>query len=937
MSPELSSRYDPKEVEARVYAAWLAHGHFHAEPSGPGKKSYCIVIPPPNVTGALHLGHALNNTLQDVLTRFHRMKGDNTLWMPGTDHAATATQAVVERKIFQEEGKTRHDLGRDELVRRIDEWRQLYGNRILEQLAHMGCSCDWARTRFTLDEVCARAVRQVFLRLFEAGLIYRGKRLVNWDPVSQTALSDDELEHETVKTKFWNIRYPLSDGSGFVVVATTRPETMLGDTAVAIHPKDPRAASLVGKKTVLPLMNREIPIIADDYVSLPGEGDKAAFSTGFLKVTPAHDPNDYEIGQRHGLPMINIFNRDATVNENGGKYAGLDRFKARKAVVADLEALGLIESEKPYEHEVAHSERSKAPIEPLLSDQWYVRSDTLAKLAADAVRDGRVKFTPARYADTYLTWLDHLRDWCISRQLWYGHRIPVWYCANRACYDPKQYESCEAGSSEEERAGRRFFFSPLENPKTCPKCGSADIVQDEDVLDTWFSSALWPFSTLGWPEETAELKFYYPTNVLVTNRDIITLWVARMVMMGLFNIGEVPFRDVYIHATILDGKGERMSKSKGNGVDPIEIIEEYGADALRFSVTHMTGETQDIRMPVERKRLADGREANTSKKFELGRNFTNKLWNASRFVLGSLEGWDRTAPAAAGRFDFDDRWILSRLALAAREATAELEQYAFGASVQRLYGFFWNELCDWYLERAKAKLAAGGEAKKTTQRVLAFTLDQTLRLLHPVIPFVTEAVWEMLEATAPGRDLTPRIHAPASEYLVVAAWPEGLDTLRDAELDAEMELLQGIVHAIREIRGQMEIAPKQGIKAVLSAGKHAGFIRSHSEFITSLAQVDQVTVETRAGRPAHSASAVVSGVEIFVPLEGLIDFEKERARLTQRIEKAEKGLQSVSEKLANTNFVERARPEVIEQERGREQELRGEVEKLKSALRGLEA
>jgi len=936
MTPELVSRYDPKEVEDRIYAAWLAHGHFHAEPEGLRKKPYSIVIPPPNVTGALHLGHALNNTLQDVLIRFHRMKGASTLWMPGTDHAGIATQSVVERQILESEGKTRHELGREELVRRIWEWRDRYGNRILEQLQRMGCSCDWDRTRFTLDEMCARAVRHTFVRLFQAGTIYRGKRLVNWDPVSQTALSDDELEHETVQTKFWNIRYPLADGSGFVTVATTRPETMLGDTAVAINPKDPRAGGLVGRTVILPLMNREIPIIADDYVSLPGQGDMAEFSTGFLKVTPAHDQNDFEIGMRHKLELVNIFNRDATVNENGGKYQGLDRFEAQRAVVRDLEALGLIESEKPYQHEVAHSERSRAPIEPWLSDQWFVKCDELAKPAAEAVRDGRVKFYPERYADTYLTWLDNLRDWCISRQLWWGHRIPIWYCPRRDCYEARQYEGCEAGSSEEERAARRFFFTALEDPTRCPKCGATDIEQDGDVLDTWFSSALWPFSTMGWPARTPELGFYYPTNVLVTNRDIITLWVARMVMMGLFNLGKVPFRDVYIHATILDGKGERMSKSKGNGVDPIDIIEEYGADALRFSLTHMTGETQDVRMPTEKKRLGDGREVNTSKKFELGRNFTNKLWNAARFVLSNLEDWDNTAAAAPDRFDFDDRWILSRLALAVEEATAELERYAFGTGVQKLYAFFWNELCDWYLERAKPKLAGQGSGRQVTQRVLAFVLDQTLRLLHPVIPFVTEAIWEKLQETAPGRDLTAEIRAPASAHLVVAPWPLGLGTLRNAELETQMELLQGIVHAIREIRSQMEIAPRQAIPAVISAGEHAGFIRLQAEFITSLAGVRELTVKPRAERPPHSASAVVSGVQVFVPLEGLIDFEKERARLTQRIQRAERGLQSVSAKLANRNFLGRAKPEVVEQERSRERELQAELDKLKSALRGLE-
>jgi valyl-tRNA synthetase len=936
MSEQLSSQYNPREVEERIYKTWIDGKFFHAEPDGKGRKPYCIVIPPPNVTGALHIGHALDNTIQDVLIRFHRMLGDNTLWMPGTDHAGIATQSVVERQIWEKEKKTRHDLGREEMVKRIWEWREIYGSRILEQLKRMGCSCDWDRTRFTLDEMCARAVRHAFVRLFEAGCIYRGKRLVNWDPVSQTALSDDELEHETIKTKFWNIRYPLADGSGHVTVATTRPETMLGDTAVAMNPKDPRAKGLVGRTVILPLMNREIPIIADDYVSLPGEGDMAEFSTGFLKVTPAHDENDYQIGLRHKLPLVNIFNPNASINENGGKYNGLDRFKAREAVLKDLDALGLIESEKPYTHEVAHSDRSRAAIEPYLSDQWFVKSDRLAKTAADAVRDGRVTFFPARYADTYLSWLENLRDWCISRQLWWGHRIPIWYCRSRACYDPRQYEGCEAGSSEQDRATRRFFFSALADPTRCPKCGSTDIVQDEDVLDTWFSSSLWPFSTMGWPEETPELKCYYPTSVLVTDRNIITLWVARMVMMGLFNLDEVPFGHVYIHATVLDGRGERMSKSKGNGVDPLDIIEKYGADALRFSIAYMTTETQDVRMPVEKEKQPDGRVINTSRKFEIGRNFCNKLWNAGRFVLSNLEGWGETKPVAEKDLDFDDRWILSRLATCAEEATGDLNAYAFGAATQTAYRFFWNELCDWYLERAKAKLAKGGESRRTTQRVLAFTLDQTLRMLHPVVPFITEAIWEKLNDVAPGRDLTAGIKAPASERIVVAAWPKGLEALKDPRLDGEMDLLQGIVRSIREIRSEMGIDPRQPLDAVISADRQADFLRSHADFITSLALVGRLAVEPKAARPKQAASAVVAGVEVFIPLGGLIDFETERKRLSQRIEKTESGVRAVEAKLSNADFVSRAKPEVVERERERRQELEAELAKLKSALKGLE-
>jgi len=743
---------------------------------------------------------------------------------------------------------------------------------------------------------------------------------------------------------------------------------MLGDTAVAINPKDPRAKNLVGKTVILPLMEREIPIIADDYVSLEGEGDLAEFSTGFLKVTPAHDQNDFEIGERHNLPLVNIFNADATINGNGGKYEGMDRYEAGEAVVRDLKALGLIESEKPYQHEVAHSDRSKAPIEPWLSDQWFVNCSELGKRAADAVREGRVKFYPERYADTYLTWLDNLRDWCISRQLWWGHRIPIW---SKDLELPKDVapeptdrgpdaQVCAAldralGFSWREVAHGAgvYYLRTEEHPEkegwirtyVCIRDEDAPIqahiekagwVQDPDVLDTWFSSALWPHSTLGWPEKTPELDFFYPTSVLVTSRDIITLWVARMVMMGLFNCGEVPFDHVHIHAKILDGKGETMSKSKGNGVDPLDIIEAYGADAMRFSIAHMTGETQDVRMPVEKTKLPDGREVNTSKKFEIGRNFCNKLWNAARFVLANLDGWEKTAPVTNDRLDFDDRWILSRLALCIEETTAGLDRYAFGLSVQKLYSFFWNELCDWYLERAKSKLARGGQTKATTQRVLAFTLDQTLRLLHPTIPFITEAIWEKLEAAAPSRNLTAEVEAPASERIVVAAWPARLEAHRDPQLDDQMTIAQDIVRSIREVRGEMDIDPRVAVDAVISSGDHTGLIREQSDFIVSFAGIGKLTIEEKAERPPFSTHATVRGVEIFVPLEGRIDFEKERERLGKRTEKAEKALKASEARLANEDFVKRAKPEVVEREHERRRELVAKLEKLRSALAALE-
>ena len=935
MTDSMETRYSPETVEDRIYRLWTDAGCFHADPARKtARPPYSIVIPPPNVTGALHLGHALNNTLQDVLIRYRRMRGHNTLWMPGTDHAGIATQSVVEKQILEKESKTRHDLGRDELVRRIWEWRSQYGNRILDQLQRIGCSCDWDRTRFTLDETCARAVRTAFVRMFEAGLIYRGKRLVNWDPVTQTALADDELEHETVSTYFWFIRYPLADGSGHVTVATTRPETMLGDTAVAMNPKDPRAAELVGKSVTLPLMDRQIPIIADDYVTLPDPAgdEKARISTGFLKVTPAHDPNDYEIGLRHGLPLVNIFNPDASINENGGKYRGLDRFKARKAVLADLEEQGLVEKTIPYQHEVGHSYRSKAPVEPYLSDQWFIATSTLADKAARVVRDGQVRFIPERYTDTCLDWLANLRDWCISRQLWWGHRIPIWYCSNPACYDPRQYQACEAGSSDAERSRRRFFFSTLQDPTGCPKCGGP-VEQESDVLDTWFSSALWPFSTMGWPADTPELAAYYPTSVLVTSRDIISLWVCRMVMLGLFNLEQVPFRQVYIHTKILDGKGETMSKSKGNGVDPLDIIAKYGADAMRFSLTYMTTENQDARMPVKSEKTEDGSTVNVSEKFEIGRNFCNKLWNASRFVISNLEGVADAEPVADDELTFDDRWILSRLADAADRSTTQLEEsYGFSEYAGTLYDFFWHDFCDWYVELTKPRLAASGRTRQVAQKVLAFVLDNILRLLHPVICFETEELWQLLNEIMSDRSLNGRLPAPPSPLLITASWPEISQGYRELALESDMTSLKVVVRPIRNVRAQYGISPREKLHAVISAGDDAEALVRHIAFIKLTANLESVKVDRDLPKPPHSATVAVGTMRIYIPLEGLIDPEAERSRLTKRATELEKGVSAIDRKLASENFIARAPEEVVQSERDRHKALSDELAVIRAGL-----
>jgi valyl-tRNA synthetase len=799
MGEELSKVYEPQTTEKQANEIWFSRRCFHAEAAGVRtRKPYTIVIPPPNVTAPLHLGHALNNTLQDILIRFHRMQKYNTLWMPGTDHAGIATQTVVEKRLLSEQGKRRTDFQREKFVAHVQAWKDEYEARIIEQLKAMGCSCDWERTRFTMDPVCAKAVREAFFRLFRDGLIYRGKRLVNWDPATQTVLADDEVEYETIQGHFWYMRYPLlepvrakAEQIEHVTVATTRPETMLGDTAVAMNPSDPRAKFLVGKNVRLPIVGRVIPIIADEHVVLPdpeSEDEKARFSTGFLKVTPAHDPDDWEIGQRHNLDIVNVMAPDATISDKYGwedaadpdaqALLGMDRFEAREAIVEWFRQEKLLEDIREYTHEVGHSYRSHVPIEPYLSDQWYIAVkkpiehlkekfgegliegtdvpvNSLAGLALKPLPDGRLRFIPERYARTYQAWLENLRDWPISRQLWWGHRIPIWWKlggGGRLEYElskvPDKVQSVLTDSDE----GATTYICVAPGNQEIEKQLEADgWMQDEDVLDTWFSSALWPFSTMGWPDNTPELKTFYPGDVLCTARDIITLWVSRMVMMGQYCVGDIPFGDVYVHAMIQDGEGRRMSKSLGNGIDPLVAINSHGADAMRFTLASMTTQTQDVRMPVEKMKLPDGRTENTSPKFDVGRNFCNKLWNASRFALTNLEGIE------PDKFDKDkltviDRWILSRLAKTAADVTQQLNEYQYSEPLTRLYRFFWNDFCDWYLEWAKPRMQ-DEQQKAIAQNVLAFVLDQILRLLHPFVPFITEGIFQKLNDIAPHRRL----------------------------------------------------------------------------------------------------------------------------------------------------------------------------------------
>jgi len=882
----LPPRYDPRPVEDRIYRLWLDGRYFHSEPD-PTRQPYTIMIPPPNVTDILHMGHALNNVIQDILIRFRRMQGRNALWLPGTDHAGIATQNVVERQLAGE-GTDRWRLGRERFIERVWQWKAEYGSRIIGQLKRLGCSCDWERERFTMDAGLSRAVREAFVTLHEQGLLYRGRYMVNWCPRCRTALSDDEVEHEEHQGYLWHIKYPLRDDPRVgVVVATTRPETMLGDTAVAVHPDDERYRHLVGEVLVLPVVEREIPVIADRRVD-------PSFGTGAVKVTPAHDPNDFEIGREHGLDLVNVLNEDATLNEAAGNYAGQDRYECREALVEELKAKCLLQSVTPHVHSVGHCYRCHTVLEPYVSEQWFVRMKPLAERALAASDAGEVRFVPARWERVYRQWLENVRDWCVSRQLWWGHRIPVWYCD--ACGE---------------------VLVAREDPDRCASCGSTDIRQDEDVLDTWFSSALWPFSTLGWPERTRDLEYYYPTDVLVTDRGIIYLWVARMVMNGLNMMGRAPFSHVFIHATILDELGRKMSKSLGNGIDPVEMIEKYGTDAVRYSLMMLTVEQQDVRL--------------SEKKFEIGRNFVNKVWNAARFVLSNLDtdGAETCDPSERT----EDRWILSRLGRMLRTVTDALERFRFNEAAVAIYDFTWREFCDWYVEIVKPRLQAHDAQ---VRGVLVHVLDSLLRVLHPFAPFVTEEIWQRLRPHL-GASLHPWESAPAGA-LVVAAWPDGQVHPECPEVEREMDLLQSLIRSVREIRSRMAIPDSRrlAVQVAPESTSQAALLQRHEAMFRTLAGVDQLRVEVGLKKPPSCASDVVRNCRVFVPLEGVIDLAKERERLGRRMADAEKHLAASDARLANDAFLRRAPDHVVAAERHRNRELRESLEMLRRNLADLE-
>lgn len=911
----METRYNSKDVEARWHSTWAKKNSF--APTGKGEP-FSVVIPPPNVTGALHLGHALNDTLQDILVRYRRKTGRDTLWIPGTDHAGIATQAVVEKRLFQDEHKTRHDIGREALVERIWKWKDEYEARITKQLKSLGVSCDWSRQRFTLDSVCAKAVRHAFFNLFKKGLIYRGKRLVNWDTKLQTAVADDEIYYETVKGHFWTFKYPLADGSGYIPVSTTRPETIMGDTALAVHPNDERYAKFIGKTLKVPFVDREIPVIADAILV-----DKD-FGTGSVKVTPAHDPNDYATGLRHKLPMINIMNDDGSLNENAGKFKGLKGETARKAVVDGLEELGLLIKVEDHEMQVGHSDRSKTVIEPYLSDQWFVKMDMLAENAMNAVKNGEIKIIPERYANKYLDWLSEKRDWCISRQLWWGHRIPIWHTdASEDELKAAFKDRCDIYFYKAENGGY-LVCSEEENLKEdCVK--GRTLKQEDDVLDTWFSSGLWPHSTMGWPDKTDTLQRYYPTSVLVTSRDIITLWVARMVLFSQENMGTVPFKTVYIHPKILDGNGQTMSKSKGNGVDPMDIEEKYGTDALRFVMASLCTDNQDVRLPVKKEKQADGREINTSEKFEIGRNFSNKIWNACRFLYPHLEqagALSSELPIDSSIFALEDKWILSRLQTTIKDSTQMLEEFHFAELAGFLYRFVWDDVCSQYLEIKKAVINREvlDAEKKNAMAILSYVLKNVLDLLHPVMPFITEELNSILFQN--------------SEMVISRPWPKANESLIDSNIENAFNQAFAVVESVRGVRGRYSISPATKLNAVVSADNSLTekSITECKAIITELSGLKNLTVAVHATKPKFSASAVVNGGELFVPLEGILDPAAEISRLEKEIEKAKSFAASIEKKLSNQKFVSGAPIAVVNAERTKLQTQQGIIEKNEKAL-----
>ncbi|MCD4783479.1 MAG: valine--tRNA ligase [Candidatus Eremiobacteraeota bacterium] len=882
---ELEKVYRPGQVEDKWYELWEKFKRFASSPD-PDKKPYCIVIPPPNVTGSLHMGHALDNTIQDALIRFKRMRGFEALWIPGTDHAGIATQRVVEKELAKE-GKTRWDMGREKFIENVWKWKEKYGGTIVKQLKRMGCSCDWDRERFTFDDGCSRAVREVFVRLYDEGKIYRGKRIVNWCPNCYTALSNLEVEHEENKNgKLYHLKYPLEEGEGSITIATTRPETILADTAVAVNPKDPRYEDLIGKNVILPLVGRKLPIIANRRVEI-------GFGTGALKITPAHDLNDWEIGTEHDLPIIICMDEKGIMNENAIKYQGMDRDECRKEIVKDLEDGGHLVKTDDYEVSVGTCYRCHTVIEPYLSEQWFVDMKDLAKPAIDKVKDGTVKFMPERFTGIYLDWLENIRDWCISRQLWWGHRVPVWTCGD-----------C------------KFEGAFKKNPDKCPKCGSENFEQDDFVLDTWFSSGLWPFSTMGWPEITPELEYYYPTGVLVTARDIIFLWVARMMMMGLKFRGEVPFYDVYIHATILNSEGRRMSKSLGTGIDPLELFDKFGADATRFGLMVMTEQGQDIKFSEER--------------IEMSRNFGNKIWNASRFLLRQLPTSHKGHKSDEFELTAWDRWILSKLNRLIKNVTEQYQDYKFDQISRGLYDFFRDNFCDWYIEISKPILYGEDEkAKEKTLWILETVMDQFLRLLHPMMPFLTEEIWSFLPSSR-GSEEDP------DKMLITSEWPEIDESLIDPDAEKEVELIIDVTRSLRNMRAELKLNPRQKAKFLIEAeeGDELESLKNAEDVISHLTVAEVLEITPPTDKSHSKSLSVMSGrINMFMPLEGLIDIETEVERLNKDGKKLEKIIFGLSKKCENPQFLQKASPDVVERERKRLVETRGQLKKINERTR----
>ena len=880
MKKELPKQYDPKQVENQIYEMWMENDCFKAEVD-PDKKPYSIVMPPPNVTGQLHMGHALDSTLQDILTRYKRMQGYSALWLPGTDHAGIATQIKVEEELRTKEGLTRYDLGREKFLERVWAWKEKYGSRIVEQQKKLGVSCDWSRSRFTMDEGCSKAVRETFCELYDKGLIYKGSRIINWCPHCVTALSDAEVEYVDKPGHLWYIRYPLSDGSGDIVVATTRPETMMGDTGVAVNPEDEKFKHLIGKTCILPIMNREIPIVGDEYCEI-------GFGTGAVKMTPAHDPNDFEVGLRHNLEVIRVLDDNGKVNENGGKYCGLDRYECRKAIVADLEAEGYLVKTEPYSHNVGTCYRCHNDVEPIISAQWFVKMAPLAKEAIRVVKDGTIKFVPERFSKIYINWMENVHDWCISRQLWWGHQIPAWYCD-------------ECGHINVSR----------EDPTKCEKCGCTHLTRDEDVLDTWFSSALWPFSTLGWPDLNSEdLKYWYPTTDMVTGYDIIFFWVARMVFSGMEQMKKEPFKTVFIHGLVRDDKGRKMSKSLGNGIDPLEMAEKFGADALRFNLITGNSPGNDMRFYVE--------------KCEAMRNFANKIWNASRYVLMNLTIEEPGLPAL-DQLEIEDKWVLSKLNTLIREVTENMDAYELGVASAKVYDFIWDTYCDWYIELTKTRLYSENEQSKlAAQRVLVYVLDQILRLLHPFMPFITEEIWQAIPHEG--------------KFIMASDWPVWRDELAFPQDEESMELIKDAITAIRARRAEMNVPANKRVNMTISTQRQNVFTAG-IPFFGRLAGAEGVTVSDTVDEGAMEREGMVEVVthaaRIFIPLAELVDFEKELARIAKEKENCLKQIAMFEGKLSNESFVSRAPEKVVNDQREKLAKAKALLEQLEESEKRL--